>query len=124
MLAVITPADPLPGTVVVPTVVEADAAFVDVVVGGVASSITTPVSPAGPVFWGVVMVVVSAVLGIAMLALRRAVPFALVVGWALVAIAVGSARTPAIAHAATAMTTILALALLASIARWRRGPNG
>lgn len=77
-------------------------------------------APAGPVFWGVVMVVVSAALGIAMLTLRRAVPFALVVGWALVAIAVGSARTPVIAHAATAMTTVLALALVVSIVRWRR----
>jgi hypothetical protein len=76
-------------------------------------------APVGPVFWGVVMVVVSAALGVAMLALRRAVPFALVVGWALVAIAVGSARTPAIAHAATAMTTALAVALVASIVRHR-----
>ena len=74
--------------------------------------------PLSPELWTVIMVIVAALLGMAMIALRNDVGFPLVIVWALVGIAVARSAIPAIAVASVAGAAAVFLAWV--VARLRR----
>ena len=74
--------------------------------------------PLSPGLWTVIMVIVAALLGLAMIALRNDVGFPLVIVWALVGIAVARSAIPLIALASTASAAVVLVAWV--VARLRR----
>jgi len=66
-------------------------------------------APLSPELWTVIMVVVAALLGLAMIMLRNDVGYPLVIVWALVGIAVARSAIPLIATAAVASAAVVLL---------------
>lgn len=74
--------------------------------------------PLSPEVWTVIMVIVAALLGLAMILLRNDVGFPLVIVWALVGIAVARSAIPMIAVASAASAAVVLVAWV--VARLRR----
>jgi benzodiazapine receptor len=77
--------------------------------------------PLGPEVWTMLVMLVAAGLGIAMILLRKEIAYPLVIIWALVGIAVARAAMPAIAITAVIAALLVAAVLVA--ARLRRAPE-
>ncbi len=77
-------------------------------------------APLNPEWWTVIMVIVAALLGLAMIQLRREVAYPLVIVWALVGIAVARKAMPLVAVVAAGSALVVAAWLV--LQRMRRAP--